>query len=332
MTKIPRKDCRFQARAVEIVFDVLIDGDLILETYKKLKQGLYKGFVKHHKIPNGHTHVGIILREKPKYDYKKLKQIFKVGEVEPTLVNPIGKGNSSPLKKLVKYGRYLTDGHDNGRFEDTWNYKFDLELMGLKKDSYILCKLSRRVTMRQLISESDWELKAYYFKNKSKIDAMVNNWKVFYKEQETYYPLDSYKPEILTMLQKWKPEEQTLILRGPTNLGKTELAKSLLKELTGKNPLFCRNLNKLRYRDDGQPFILDDMEFSSITREAGIHITDTKQDSDIRVLFGIHTVEATTPRIFTTNRIYEDYLPYDQYLAISKRILWVDLEKFGRLY
>lgn len=339
MGRKAKEDKRFQARAIEIVFDEHIDGKLILDTYKQnLKVGLYCGFVKWHNgtedEPNEHTHVAIVTREKPKWEFHKLKKIFKVGEVEPHLVNPIGKGNGSPKKKLTIYCNYMTDGHDNGHFEDTWNYKFDLELESCKPDGRILCLLGRGKSIKEIVQDGDWDFRAYVMKNKSSVDKMVNNWRKFNEDQTVYYSLDEFKPKVLTALEDsgWNPKKQTLILKGPSNAGKTELAKAALKKLTGQNPLFCRNLNKLAHQEPGQPIIMDDMNFSQIHRTKAIALTDIENDSDIRILFGIHTIDAGTAQIFTTNEEYEDYLPYDTTDVIRRRVCWVDLTKFGRLY
>lgn len=336
------KDQRFRARVIEVVFDCHIRGDLVLKHYRKnLRQGLYKGFVKWHmgdtdddgeEHQGAHTHVAIILREKPKFDLKKLKDIFKVGEVRPTLVNPIGKGNTSPLKKLAQYVGYLVDGHDNGLYTDTWNYKYDHELMGLKNDGKIMCLLSRGKTIREIIDEGDWDFKAYCMKQKDQIDKMLNNWRKYNRDNTVYHTLDDFKPEVVESLQEWDHKKETLILKGPSDMGKTELAKAALKELTGRDPLFCSNLNKLKFRDSHQPFILDDMNFHQISRTKGIALTDIENERDIRILFGIHTIDAGCPRIFTTNEEMSEYLPRDDTGAIARRIRVVDVTHFRRLY
>lgn len=331
---------RFQARAVEVVFDGHLNGDEILLHYKKtIRYGLYKGFVKWH---NGnedddedvaaHTHVALILREKPKIDYKKLRSFFKVGEVEPKLVNPMGKGNSSPLTKLGVYVSYLTDGHDNGLYEDTWNYKYDHELDLCKNDGKILCLLGRGLTLKQIINQGDWNFRAYCMKHKDCIDKMVNNWRKFNHDDTVYHHMDEFKGAVQKEFEKWNTRKETLVLKGPSNMGKTELAKAALNLLTGKPALFCRNLNKLKFRDAGQAFILDDMNFHNIGRTKMIALTDIENESDIRVLFGMHTIDAGTPRIFTTNEEYEDYFPLDTTEAVKRRVRWLDLTKYGRLY
>lgn len=334
-----------RARAIEVVFDEHISGaDLIKHYRENIKHGLYKAFVKWH---NGneddddeadgeshpHTHVALILREKPRYEFDKLKSIFAFGTTEPKLVNPLGRGNLSPLKKLTQYVKYLTDGHDNGHFNDSWHYKFDYELESCKNDAKILVLLSRGKTIREIINESDWNFRAYYMKNKAVLDKMVSNWRMSKEDATVYHELDEFRQEVVEeTLKDFDPKKQSLILKGPTDMGKTEFSKAIIKYITKKNPLFCSNLNKLVHREWGQGIIFDDMNFKEIRRSKAIALTDVANDRDIRVLFGIHTINAGTPRIFTTNEEIEDYLPYDEHGAIDRRIKIVDLTKFGRLF
>lgn len=339
-----------RAKAIELVYTGHIDGQMIIDSLKDNKYGIYKCFVKQHtgicrgkpdKAP--HTHVGIILREKPSIHWENRKEFFKVGQVGhesiPNLVEPLGKGNTSPLKKLDNYVSYMCDGHDNGRYKDTWNYKYDHELSKCNKDARVLLLLSRGNTLRQIIDDSDWNFRAYIFKNKTKIDIMVNNYRKHNRDDTVYHEIEEFltKPsqkEALTELEAWDSARETLILQGPSNQGKTELAKAILKKKTGKNPLFCSNLNKLAFRDAHQPFILDDMNFNRVSRSKGIHLMDIENERDIRILFGIHSIDAGTPRIFTTNENANDFLPYgcDTDIALKRRYRWIDLTKYGRLY
>lgn len=186
---VRKTDNRFQARAIEIVFDEHLDGNVIIEHYTKtLTAGLYKCFVKWHTGTEGsdtssHTHVGLILREKPKFEYHLLKTIFKVGEVEPHLVNPIGKGNSSPIKKLTKYCAYCCDGHDNGRFNDYWHYKFDYEYDSQESTvGKVLCLLSRGSNYNDIYTSSAWDFRADMTKNRKAIITAWNEFKLIMRK------------------------------------------------------------------------------------------------------------------------------------------------------
>lgn len=333
---------RLQARGIELIFDGHLNGEVILEQFRKVPHGLYKAFVKWHHgkpdtdLPNPHTHVALILRDKPQIPWDDRFDYFKVEvlgvQTVPRLCQPLGKGNAKPLKKMATYVSYLVDGHDNGHYEDTWNYKYDHELIDLKPDGKILCLLSRGKDLRTIIEEGDWTFKAYCFKHKDLIDKMINNWRKFQRDDTVHHELEEFTSKARDSVSDWDPRTHTLILKGPSNMGKTEFAKALLKRVTQKNPIFCSNLNKLRYRDTHQPFILDDMNFRALSRTKGIALTDIENERDIRILFGIHTIDAGTARIFTTNEDMEDYLPMDLTGAIGRRIKVVDMESFGRLY
>lgn len=344
MSEEKPKNTRFTARALEVIYNGHQNGKEILSMLRKKKWGLYKGFVKWHlgneeddgKEFSPHTHVSIILWDsKPQIPCKNngVKEYFKFNGALPKKVDKLGKGNTSPLKKMAKYVAYLVDGHDNGGAgKDVWNYKYDYELMQCKDDAKILLLLSRGKSMRQIIDEADWNFKAYIFKNKTSIDKMVNNWRKHNRDDTVYHELEEFTKEARDAVQGWNPATHTLVLQGDSNMGKTELAKALLKSRTKKNPIFCSNLNKLSYRDTHQPLILDDMNLGGISRSKAIALTDIENDRDIRILFGIHTIEAGTARIFTTNESREDFLPGDSHGAIDRRVLWVNLSTLGRLY
>ena len=166
------------------------------------------------------------------------------------------------------------------------------------------------------------------------IKKMINNWEKHNQDLTVRHELEEFKPEaVQKVINNWAPSKTTLILKGPSEMGKTELAKALLKRVCPKqNPLFCSNLNKLKYRDAHQPFICDDMNFSQISRSKGIALLDIENERDIRILFGIHTIDAGCPRIFTTNEEMEQFLPYSDDPAIDRRFVVVDVTEFGRLY
>lgn len=341
--RVKKEDKRFQARATELVYNGHLQADDIFRMLKKQQYGLHSGFVKWH---NGnteddddeevgeHTHVGFIFRQKPKIAYDKLKDFFKVGEVRPKLHEALGKGNSSPKKKLIVYAEYCTNGHDNGSFKDFFHHKFDLELEQCDRDGAILLLLNRGLTFRQIVTEASWKDKAYYMKQKDQIDKMINNWKRFNRDDTVFYKIDSFKQEVVEKLKEWDPTKQTLILKGPSDQGKTELAKALLLHHTKLNPIFCSNINKLKWRDAHQPFILDDMEFKKTNKPQLISVLDLKNQRDIRILFGIHTVEAKTPRILTTNENMEDYINVEHLYKdeIQRRFFYLDITPFGQLY
>lgn len=95
-----------------------------------------------------------------------------------------------------------------------------------------------------------------------------------------------------------------LILQGPTNMGKTSLAKALLPK-----SLMVRHIDLLRQYDPTthHGVILDDMAFNvegkgKWFREAQIHLCDTAEDTHIHARYNPAILPAGTPRIITTNR------------------------------
>lgn len=153
---------RFTAKAVEAIYPGHVDAERIFSHFRSATHGLYKAFVKWHngdKDTPPHTHVGLILHEKPHllmkgHEHRKyfdLPKVGDVGDISSTQVQALGKGNSSTVKKLTRYVRYLTDGHDNGRWKDTWNYKFDYRIESAK----------------------DWTVKAFVYMKRGKTFSQV---------------------------------------------------------------------------------------------------------------------------------------------------------------
>ena len=93
------------------------------------------------------------------------------------------------------------------------------------------------------------------------------------------------------------------------------------------------NLNKLTFTRAHQGLLFDDMNFSELRRAKTIAITDIANDRDIRILFGIHTIIAGTPRIYTSNEGLSQLFNLT-YLsqAIRRRLHVVDVAQYGILY
>nr|WAE42419.1 MAG: replication associated protein [Cressdnaviricota sp.] len=118
----------------------------------------------------------------------------------------------------------------------------------------------------------------------------------------------------------------TLLLWGPTNTGKTALAKALLPLA-----IMTRHIDKLKgyspLRNTG--VILDEGSFRHLHREAQICVIDVEEDTQIHVRYGIAELPAGTPRIITTNRRPEDILNIEDD-AIRRRLQIVRVDGVGK--
>ena len=234
-----------QAKSIELIFDGHVNAQHILDYIREQTFGLYKGFVKWHigtpdAIKN-HTHVAIILREKPNildaYKYFTIPKVGTLGSFRPHLVSTLGKGNGKPIKKLNKYVSYLVDGHDNGTYKDTWNYKYDHELDSCKDIvSHALCLMLRGHTYNEIYKSSNWDIRSKLTLNQKKILVCVAQAK------------EILTPPVPVALRQWQQEcvdnlksqddRQILWVYDPKgNAGKTKLCKEL--KLHHDTAVFC---------------------------------------------------------------------------------------------
>ena len=133
--------------------------------------------------------------------------------------------------------------------------------------------------------------------------------------------------EIPEKISEWLKEDKplVLILFGESGTGKTELAKALLHEKDLKS-LFIRSKHALKEFKVGfhEAILLDDINPDEFTREELIHLSDSENDSQIKILYGYASIPARTVRIITTNRI-EAYLKYGD--VIKRRVTKVEIIK-----
>jgi hypothetical protein len=93
-----------------------------------------------------------------------------------------------------------------------------------------------------------------------------------------------------------------------------------------------RDMNSLRDMqiDENIALLFDDISLANKTREEKIHIFDLENTSQVRVLYGIAIIPASTPRAFTTNKLDRvigsinlDEIPKE----IDRRITAVNIEE-----
>lgn len=141
-------------------------------------------------------------------------------------------------------------------------------------------------------------------------DRILRNLQVLTKKPlRVDHPLTSFS------VPTWD-RTKTLILTGPTNAGKTALAKALLP-----NALFISHIDGLKNFStlyDG--IIMDDMTFTHYPRESQIHLVDTAEEREIHCRHTNGRIPADVPRIITTNRNPSAVLFVDD-PAIKRRIV-----------
>jgi len=131
---------------------------------------------------------------------------------------------------------------------------------------------------------------------------------------------DSVRERILT---SWT--ERTIVLSGPTCLGKTSLALSM-----GTSPLLVSHLDRLKSIPAGTShLVLDDMFLGHLPRSTVLHLTDLEHPRDIHVRYSVATLPSGLPRILTTN--LTEFLGNDYGVlrqedpAIKRRLEWIDI-------
>lgn len=104
--------------------------------------------------------------------------------------------------------------------------------------------------------------------------------------------LDSFGP-----LPHWD-RQTTLIIHGKAGVGKTELAKALIP-----TALFISHLDRLKDFHQGTHggIILDDMDFTSLSRAEQIKLADFDNPRDIHIRYKVAHIPAKTLKIVTTN-------------------------------
>lgn len=245
-----KKQLMIKARALEVIYDRHVPGSIILKQLRgktgTCNHGLYKAYVKWHngttdedeEYPEPHTHVGLILRDKPQFDISKNKhkEYFTIKilgddgieeQLVPRLVKPLGKGNKSPLKKLKVYCAYLTDGHDNGRFEDVWNYKYDYELESCGSFSgRVLCLMSRGEAFDDIYHGASWDDRVLLSSQKKKI---LTAWREYKRIIKKPIPavLRPWQNQVVEELKLQGDRKIKWVYDPPGNGGKTFLCKEL---------------------------------------------------------------------------------------------------------
>lgn len=120
--------------------------------------------------------------------------------------------------------------------------------------------------------------------------------------------------------QGWD-QKKSLLLVGPSGVGKTEWAKTFMHKLN-KSFIMINHLDGLKRYNDEDCIIFDDMNFSHLPRTSAIHIAETINPQDIHCRHSIAHLPGGIIKIFTSN--YQDIFPPDPAGAISRRLqVWL---------
>jgi len=116
-------------------------------------------------------------------------------------------------------------------------------------------------------------------------------------------------------------EGKVLVMYGETGLGKTSMAKILIK----KPALMVSHLDDLKKFRVGyhQGILFDDVSVKHIPETGQIHLVDWFEPRSIHVRYGTVFIPKHTPKIFTCNEY-----PLSDHSAITRRIQSVHVTKF----
>lgn len=119
----------------------------------------------------------------------------------------------------------------------------------------------------------------------------------------------------------WDPKT-VLILTGPTNSGKTALAKALL----APTPLLVTHLDDLKWWDPEiySGIIYDEANLKHLPRETQIHHVDTEETRSVHARYCPALLTAGRQVIFTSNLSPDQILEWHD-PAIKRRCMWVSV-------
>ena len=321
-----------------------LTGEQIVEHLGKQKYGLYAAAVYKHTNKNDeldyHYHVAAIFRDKPQIPYKDLPNYFAI-DGKYVRNTPLKCKARNLDKKLLMHHNYCIseEKHPGETVEMLYAHKWTppdttedgKDVAKLSTKEWVQLNIEEGKDFKWLFENGDLKRRADLMIDMDKYKKQLCNYKRFTESAVVIQPIDTFKPEVVDYVKKnWK-EGTSLVLSGKSGMGKTELAKSLMTELHG-SPKFISNINALAHRDPSQPIIFDDMDFSQCNRVKKIHMLDLANDRNIRILYGIATIEAGTQRIFTTNADTEAGIFGLTDMAHHRRMSFVNIDEFGKLY
>lgn len=208
--------------------------------------------------------------------------------------------NSSAVKKYVtKEGVYLTNMDLEAPDRNAYQSALALAEEGKVSEALATLRSDKRGA-RDLVLQ------------KEKIEASLRGLKK--RKVNVRHGLETFQEFV------WD-REKSLVIQGPTGVGKTALAKALL----GGDALLVSHIDWLKNFVPGEHtgVIFDDMNFGRWPRESVIHLVDTGEDRQIHCRYACGFLPEGTPRIFTTNHEWNTILGDDP--AIKRRLQVIDM-------
>lgn len=285
-----------------------LEPNTILDNLKKLDKLNIKNYIiaqESHKDGNKHIHVYLLLNSKINI---RDNRYFDMGEFHPKIEGC--RSWKAVIKYVTKDGSYISNYDqkviddiikDNMKVGELYTKARDLAKDGKVKEGIEVLEHSK--TVRDLVIHGN---------------AIQKNLRLLAVKRRS----PDFSIEQFNVSFNWD-RTKSLVLWGPTNTGKTSLAKALLPKA-----LFVTHKDMLKQYDEleYEGIIFDDMSFKHWPREAQIHIVDFDNDRQIDVKHGMAVIPAKTPRIFTTNMMPAEIMLANDG-AIARRIQEEFIEK-----
>lgn len=180
-----------------------------------------------------------------------------------------------------------------------------------------------------MLAETDSVASALALMVKELPYEMVTKWTTVENSLQAYRTMKVRQTPPSFQLENFLPvvmpaDWHSLLLTGPTGIGKTQFARALLP----KAPVI-RHVDQLRTADLSNGIIFDDFDVSHWPVTSIIHLLDWDEASGIHCRYTHVLVPAHTQKIFTHNKPLHQWLPADiprpQYEAVERRIILVEL-------